>query len=90
MAFPISCASCGASFNIPDEIYQRRVAGRLVTIKCKHCRAPIQVDGRQADTHDKLGKSGAKDAALKDRKAEAPAETPTGGAASEAAASGGT
>ena len=47
MAFPISCGGCGASFNIPDEIYQRRVAGRLVTIKCKHCQAPIQVDGRK-------------------------------------------
>lgn len=47
MAFPISCGACGASFSIPDEIYQRRVAGRLVTIKCKQCRANIQVDGRQ-------------------------------------------
>lgn len=45
MPFPISCGACGATFNIPDDIYQRRVAGRVVSIRCKQCKADIQVDG---------------------------------------------
>jgi hypothetical protein len=45
MPFPISCRACGATFNIPDDIYQRRVAGRVVNIRCKQCKADILVDG---------------------------------------------
>ncbi|MBN1612650.1 MAG: DUF4339 domain-containing protein [Polyangiaceae bacterium] len=45
MPFPISCAACGATFNIPDDIYRRRVAGRVVNIRCKQCKADILVDG---------------------------------------------
>ena len=47
MPFPISCRACGATFNIPDDIYQRRVAGRVVNIRCKQCKADILVDGTQ-------------------------------------------
>jgi hypothetical protein len=52
MPFPISCRACGATFNIPDDIYQRRVAGRVVNIRCKQCKADILVDGtkRQLST----------------------------------------
>lgn len=46
MAFSIHCDACGKSFSIPDDIYERRVAGRVVTIKCKQCKADIRVDGR--------------------------------------------
>lgn len=29
-----------------DDIYNRRVAGKVVTIKCRQCSTPIRVDGR--------------------------------------------
>jgi hypothetical protein len=45
MPFPISCGACGATFNIPDDIYERRVAGRVVNIRCKQCKTDILVDG---------------------------------------------
>lgn len=48
MSFSISCDECGASFAIPDEIYERRVAGRIVTIRCKQCKKEIRVDGTKA------------------------------------------
>lgn len=30
-----------------EDIYNRRVAGKVVTIKCRQCSTPIRVDGRQ-------------------------------------------
>jgi hypothetical protein len=30
-----------------EDIYNRRVAGKVVTIKCRQCGTPIRVDGRQ-------------------------------------------
>jgi hypothetical protein len=47
MPFPITCTACGKMFSIADEIYERKVKGRVVTIKCKQCLAGIRVD----DTH---------------------------------------
>ena len=37
MAFGVTCPTCGKAFSITDEIYQRKVSGRVVTIKCKQC-----------------------------------------------------
>lgn len=54
MPFPISCAACGKSFSIPDDVYDRRVAGKVVSIKCKACRAPIRVDGTQPRAGEQL------------------------------------
>ena len=45
MSFPITCTACHKTFTISDEIYDKKVAGRVVTIKCKSCSAGIRVDG---------------------------------------------
>jgi hypothetical protein len=50
MPFSVACDACGASFKLPEEIYERRVAGRLVSLKCKKCKASITVDGTKPRT----------------------------------------
>jgi GYF domain 2 len=45
MSFPITCTACHKTFTISDEIFEKKVAGRVVTIKCKSCSAGIRVDG---------------------------------------------
>src|SRR5689334_18193868 len=45
MSFPITCTACHKTFTISDEIYEKKVAGRVVTIKCKSCGHGIRVDG---------------------------------------------
>jgi hypothetical protein len=45
MSFPITCTACHKTFTISDEIYEKKVAGRVVTIKCKSCTQGIRVDG---------------------------------------------
>lgn len=47
MAFQIQCDSCDKTFAIPDEVYERRVVGKVVTIRCKNCKAAIRIDGRK-------------------------------------------
>jgi hypothetical protein len=45
MSFPITCTACNKTFTISDEIFEKKVAGRVVTIKCKACGQGIRVDG---------------------------------------------
>ena len=45
MPFPITCTACQKAFSIADDVYERKVKGRVVTIKCKQCQAGIRVDG---------------------------------------------
>jgi hypothetical protein len=45
MSFPITCTACHKTFTISDEIYEKKVAGRVVTIKCKSCSHGIRIDG---------------------------------------------
>src|SRR6185369_10344391 len=45
MPFPITCTACLKTFSIADDVYERKVKGRVVTIKCKQCQAGIRVDG---------------------------------------------
>jgi hypothetical protein len=45
MSFPITCTACHKTFTVSDEIYEKKVAGRVVTIKCKSCGQGIRVDG---------------------------------------------
>ena len=49
MALAVTCPACGKAFSITDEIYQRKVSGRVVTIKCKQCQAGIRVDATNVD-----------------------------------------
>ncbi len=45
MPFEVKCDKCDAKFALTEDLYTRKVKGRVVTIKCKSCRAGIQVDG---------------------------------------------
>ena len=52
----IACESCGGSLRISEELFDRRVRGRVVTVKCRQCNADIRVDGtvdheRSSPTH---------------------------------------
>jgi hypothetical protein len=44
MAFPVTCPACGKAFQLATEIYERKVSGKVVSIKCKQCQAGIRVD----------------------------------------------
>ena len=48
MSFPVACTDCGAKFNMPARLWNERVAGRVLVIHCRKCKAPITLDGRAA------------------------------------------
>jgi len=49
MAFEVHCGKCGARFTLPKDLYERKVKGRVVTVRCKKCRADISVDGTKGE-----------------------------------------
>jgi hypothetical protein len=74
VAFPIKCGDCKKSFSISDEVYNRKVRGKLVTIKCKSCGSAIRVDGTKPKPSSRPAP--AKDASNEETKPKsAPTET---------------
>ena len=51
MAFEVHCGKCSARFTLPDDLYDRKVKGRVVTVRCKRCGADISVDGTHFSSH---------------------------------------
>lgn len=49
MPYSVRCKACSAVFAIPDEIWNRRVRGKMATLKCRSCKGDIQVDGTKAN-----------------------------------------
>lgn len=49
MAFAVICKSCQARFLLNDDLLRRKVAGRVVTVRCRQCHAPIEVDASAVD-----------------------------------------
>jgi hypothetical protein len=47
MPYSVRCKACSSSFAIPDDIWDKRVRGRVATLKCRSCKAEIQVDGNK-------------------------------------------
>lgn len=45
MPFPVTCPACGKSFSISDDVYDQKIKGRVVSVKCKQCQAAIRLDG---------------------------------------------
>lgn len=45
MAYGVNCEHCGANFALPDDLFERKVKGRVVTIRCKRCQRDISVNG---------------------------------------------
>jgi serine/threonine-protein kinase len=44
MGFEFLCESCGKRLTVPPGLYEKKVRGRVVTIGCKSCGAPIRID----------------------------------------------
>ena len=49
MSYLIQCELCQSQLALAEPIFQRRVAGRKVTLRCKKCRAELEVDARNLD-----------------------------------------
>ena len=45
MAHTFNCNVCNRQFIVSDKLFAERIAGRRVTIPCKHCGAPFTMDG---------------------------------------------
>jgi serine/threonine protein kinase len=39
------CQACGRRLTVPDELFAKKVRGRIVTINCKGCGRPVSIDG---------------------------------------------
>lgn len=50
MAFAVICNSCQARFLLNDDLLRRKVAGRVVTVRCRQCHATIEVDASEVGT----------------------------------------
>jgi predicted Zn finger-like uncharacterized protein len=49
MAFAVNCKSCQARFLLNDDLLRRKVAGKIVTVRCRQCHATIEVDASDMD-----------------------------------------
>jgi predicted Zn finger-like uncharacterized protein len=49
MAFAVVCKSCQARFLLNDDLLRRKVAGRVVTVRCRQCQDTIEVDASDVD-----------------------------------------
>jgi predicted Zn finger-like uncharacterized protein len=49
MAFAVVCKSCQARFLLNDDLLRRKVAGRVVTVRCRQCHTTIEVDASEVD-----------------------------------------
>jgi predicted Zn finger-like uncharacterized protein len=49
MAFAVVCKSCQARFLLNDDLLRRKVAGKVVTVRCRQCHATIEVDASEVD-----------------------------------------
>jgi hypothetical protein len=49
MPIPIVCHVCGATIELPDILYKKKVKGRVVAVRCRHCGVKIRVDGTVSD-----------------------------------------
>src|SRR4026208_284471 len=45
MSFEVSCPACRLRFTMPADLYERKVKGRVTSIRCVECGAEIAVDG---------------------------------------------
>jgi len=50
MAFTVSCAACNSRFLLGDDLFRRKVSGKVVTVKCRTCNAEISVDATEPPT----------------------------------------
>ncbi len=46
MGFDVQCRACRGQLTIPDELWEKRFAGRVQSLKCRKCGERIRVDAR--------------------------------------------
>ncbi len=73
MAFQITCPACGKAFQLATEIYEKKVSGKVVSIKCKQCQRGIRVD---ATVPGQLKVAGSSDASSGQAAAEPTVSSP--------------
>lgn len=39
------CQACGRRLTVPNELFEKKVSGRIVNIKCKGCGKPVSING---------------------------------------------
>src|SRR5262245_27799403 len=44
----IKCDACSRQSSISDDVFTRRIVGKKVSLRCKHCSAPMVIDGTLA------------------------------------------
>jgi predicted Zn finger-like uncharacterized protein len=49
MAFAVVCKSCQSRFLLNDDLLKRKVAGKVVTVRCRQCHTTIEVDASNVD-----------------------------------------
>ena len=47
MPFRVTCTTCGTRFALSDDLYERKIKNRIVTIRCRSCSSDISVDGEK-------------------------------------------
>ncbi len=45
MSVAVQCPACQAKFRLADELWRKRVAGRVTSLRCRKCGLGIQLDG---------------------------------------------
>jgi len=50
MPFTVSCSACNSRFLLGDDLFRRKVSGKVVTVKCRACNAEISVDATELPT----------------------------------------
>ena len=48
----VDCPECGAHFALPEDLYERKVAGRKTNVRCKVCGERLELDGTRAGIED--------------------------------------
>lgn len=76
MAFAVVCKSCQARFLLNDDLLRRKVAGKVVTVRCRQCHATIEVDASDVDPESLPGIPAAAPLAASPAKPRAPRPAP--------------
>ena len=50
----VDCPSCGAHFALPEELYERKVAGKKTNVRCKVCGERVLLDGTRGAAAEDL------------------------------------
>ncbi len=55
MSYVVVCQNCSKKNAVPDDVFERRIMGRKVSLRCKGCQQAIQIDGTDPVQRARLG-----------------------------------